>query len=66
MDCRSPDASQHRGEVVAEIDAADADEAALLRAAHNLGSEDRLPEEIVAEEVEEAQAHGIKIGEEEE
>ncbi|HET9258698.1 MAG TPA: sugar ABC transporter ATP-binding protein [Acidimicrobiia bacterium] len=54
------------GEVVAEIDAADADEAALLRAAHNLGSEDRLPEEIVAEEVEEAQAHGIKIGEEEE
>jgi ribose transport system ATP-binding protein len=31
------------GEVVAEIDAAEADEATLLRAAHNLGSEAPLP-----------------------
>jgi ribose transport system ATP-binding protein len=31
------------GEVVAEIDAADADEATLLRAAHNLGSDAPLP-----------------------
>jgi ribose transport system ATP-binding protein len=31
------------GEVVAEIDAAEADEATLLRAAHNLGSDEPLP-----------------------
>ena len=36
------------GEVVAEIDAADADEATLLRAAHNLGSGAPLPEEMVS------------------
>lgn len=36
------------GEVVAELDAKDADEAALLRAAHNLRSEDLLPEEVIA------------------
>jgi len=36
------------GEVVAEIGAEDADEASLLRAAHNLRSDDLLPEEIVA------------------
>ncbi len=36
------------GEVVAEIDAADADEGTLLRAAHNLKSDALLPEEIVA------------------
>jgi len=35
------------GEVVAEIDAADADEATLLRAAHNLPSDAPLPEEVV-------------------
>lgn len=35
------------GEVVAEIDADDADEATLLRAAHNLRSDALLPEEIV-------------------
>lgn len=35
------------GEVVAEIDAADADEATLLRAAHNLASDAGLPEEMV-------------------
>ena len=40
------------GEVVAEIPAADADEATLMRAAHNLSSDALLPEEIVAEEVE--------------
>ncbi len=38
------------GEVVAEIDAADADEATLLRAAHNLSQDAPLPEEVVAEE----------------
>jgi hypothetical protein len=36
------------GEVVAEIDAADADEATLLRAAHNLRSDAPLPEEVVS------------------
>lgn len=36
------------GEVVAEIPAGDADEATLLRAAHNLSSDAPLPEEIVA------------------
>jgi ribose transport system ATP-binding protein len=36
------------GEVVAEIDVADADEATLLRAAHNLRSDAPLPEEVVA------------------
>jgi ribose transport system ATP-binding protein len=37
------------GEVVAEIDAADADETTLLRAAHNLPSGAPLPEQVVAE-----------------
>lgn len=36
------------GEVVAEIEAKDADEATLLRAAHNLRSDDLLPEEVMA------------------
>ena len=36
------------GEVVAEIDAADADEATLLKAAHNLRPDAPLPEEVVA------------------
>lgn len=36
------------GEIVAEIDAADADEPTLLRAAHNLRSDAPLPEEVVA------------------
>jgi ribose transport system ATP-binding protein len=36
------------GEVVAEIEADDADEPALLRAAHNLSSDALLPEEVVA------------------
>jgi ribose transport system ATP-binding protein len=35
------------GEVVTEIEAADADEATLLRAAHNLRSDALLPEQIV-------------------
>ncbi len=35
------------GEVVAEIDARDADEATLLRAAHNLRSDAPLPEQVV-------------------
>lgn len=35
------------GEVVTEVDAADADEATLLRAAHNLSSDSLLPEEAV-------------------
>jgi ribose transport system ATP-binding protein len=55
------------GEVVAEIDAADADEATLLRAAHNLKAEELLPEEVIAEEVVEAQsqASDVASGEEE-
>ena len=39
------------GEVVAEIDAADGDEATLLRAAHNLRSDALLPEEVIAAQV---------------
>jgi ribose transport system ATP-binding protein len=39
------------GRVVAEIDAADADEAALLRAAYNLRSDALMPEELAAEAV---------------
>jgi ribose transport system ATP-binding protein len=39
-----------RGKVVAEIDAADADEATLLRAAHNLRADALLPEEAVSEQ----------------
>ena len=39
------------GRVVAEIDAADADEPALLRAAYNLRSDAPMPEEIAAEVV---------------
>jgi ribose transport system ATP-binding protein len=35
------------GEVVAEIDAANADEVTLLRAAHNLSSDTPLPEQVV-------------------
>jgi len=37
------------GEVVAELPAAEADEAALLRAAHNLRSDAPLPEQAAAE-----------------
>jgi len=37
------------GEIVAEIDTADADEATLLRAAHNLHEDAALPEEVVSE-----------------
>jgi ABC-type multidrug transport system ATPase subunit len=39
------------GRVVAEVDAADADEAALLRAAYNLQSDATMPEELAAETV---------------
>ena len=39
------------GRVVAEIDAADADEPALLRAAYNLRSGEVLPEDVAAEVV---------------
>lgn len=39
------------GRVVAEIDAADADEPALLRAAYNLKSDAPMPEEVAAEVV---------------
>jgi ribose transport system ATP-binding protein len=44
------------GEVVAEINAADADEGTLLRAAHNLRSDALLPEEVVAAELEAGEA----------
>jgi ribose transport system ATP-binding protein len=46
------------GEVVAEIPAHDADEATLLRAAHNLSSDAPLPEEVVTT------AHGEDGGQE--
>jgi hypothetical protein len=36
------------GEIVAEMHVSEADEATLLRAAHNLRSDAALPEEIVA------------------
>jgi ribose transport system ATP-binding protein len=39
------------GRVVAELPAADADEAALLRAAYNLKQEETLPEDVAAEVV---------------
>jgi ribose transport system ATP-binding protein len=44
------------GRVVAELDAADADEPALLRAAYNLKSDAQMPEERAAEVVAEALA----------
>ena len=44
------------GRVVAELDAADADEPALLRAAYNLKSDAPMPEELAAEVVAEALA----------
>jgi ribose transport system ATP-binding protein len=47
------------GEVVAEIDAADADEATLLRAAHNLRSDALLPEEVVAAAI--AEEAGVEV-----
>jgi hypothetical protein len=50
------------GEVVAEIPAADADEATLLRAAHNLRSDALLPEEVVAAELEADEATGAGKG----
>jgi ribose transport system ATP-binding protein len=46
------------GEVVAEIATGDADEATLLRAAHNLTADDALPEEVVAA------AHAEDVGRE--
>ena len=48
------------GRVVAEIDAADADEPALLRAAYNLRSGEVLPEDVVAEVVAGATGEAIK------
>ena len=44
------------GEVVAELNAADADEPALLRAAHNLRAGAPLPEQVAAEAVATARA----------
>ena len=44
------------GRVVAELDAADADDAALLRAAYNLRSDARMPEQLAAEVVAEEAA----------
>jgi ribose transport system ATP-binding protein len=46
------------GRVVAEIDAADADEAGLLRAAYNLRADARMPEQLAAEHVAEAGIDG--------
>jgi ribose transport system ATP-binding protein len=44
------------GRVVAELDAAGADEPALLRAAYNLRSDARMPEDIAAEAVADSEA----------
>jgi ribose transport system ATP-binding protein len=49
------------GRVVAEIDAADADEPALLRAAYNLRSDAVLPEAVAAEVVAEAAAAAAEV-----
>jgi ribose transport system ATP-binding protein len=46
------------GRVVAEVDAADADEATLLRAAYNLRSDALMPEEVAAGLAAEAAAEG--------
>ena len=46
------------GQVVAEIDAADADEPTLLRAAYNLQSDAHMPEELAAEAVAAEAARG--------
>ncbi len=51
------------GEVVAELSAADADEAALLRAAHNLKPGSALPEQLVAASSAEKAAVEAAIGE---
>jgi ribose transport system ATP-binding protein len=42
------------GRVVAELDVADADEPALLRAAYDLASDELMPEEVVAEVIAES------------
>ena len=47
------------GRVVSEIDAANADETALLRAAYNLRSDARMPEQAAAEAVAEAVAGAV-------
>ena len=46
------------GRVVAEVDAADADEATLLRAAYDLRPEELMPEEVASAAVEAADAAG--------
>ncbi|HZD24150.1 MAG TPA: sugar ABC transporter ATP-binding protein [Acidimicrobiia bacterium] len=51
------------GEVVAKIDAKDANEARLLRAAHNLGSDALLPSQVVASSTQTEGAAGEKTGE---
>jgi ribose transport system ATP-binding protein len=47
------------GRVVAELDAADADEAALLRAAYNLKADAQMPEYRAADAVAEATGDGV-------
>jgi ribose transport system ATP-binding protein len=50
------------GRVVGEVDAANADEPALLRAAYNLRSDARMPEHVAAEVVAEAIEPGATAG----
>ena len=45
------------GRVVAEVDAAGADEPALLRAAYNLRSDALMPDQLAAEAVAESESH---------
>ncbi|HYO43509.1 MAG TPA: sugar ABC transporter ATP-binding protein [Candidatus Limnocylindrales bacterium] len=48
------------GRVVAELDAADADEVALLRAAYNLKADAQMPEQKAAEAAAEATVHAVE------
>jgi ribose transport system ATP-binding protein len=51
------------GRVVAELDAAEADEAALLRAAYNLKADARMPEQVAADAAARAAADAAAAGE---
>ncbi|MGB8360954.1 MAG: sugar ABC transporter ATP-binding protein [Acidimicrobiia bacterium] len=51
------------GEVVAEIDADDADETTLMRAAHNLRSDALLPSQVIASSTQAEEAEGEGGGE---
>ena len=52
----------YRGGVVAEVDAADADEPTLLRAAHNLKADALLPEDVAAAVIAAESGEGAAAG----